>query len=399
MQKITPRTALFISICILLYIALASYHAQSKKKYEEQIAETQRQEKIIGLQSKELEYKQELTDAQAEDKRLRTELSRAQQEAVSGAVVQEAADNVSTQQLQKAQYRINQLQEQLASAKKKLSAQADKENNASRKLLQKLKEREQELLGQKELLAQMQERRRADLQKIAQQEKVQQQKAEQIKETEQLVTELTGRLEQSRARLADATTKLSVANNAVQKARLKAEAMLHYGKEKDRMLAPSEQKAATLEEQLIVQQAQVEQLTVELASARKEIEKGNQNNQQLAEQVTSLSATGTGQQEELAILKEQLQKSGREQREKQIASTSQEAALTEAQAQLEKLTAEKERLTEKVGDLSKIIKEKRTLEVGLTAAQAALEKLTAEKESLTGKVDELSEVIKAQKTT
>ncbi|MCW5214618.1 hypothetical protein VU13_04860, partial [Desulfobulbus sp. US5] len=137
------------------------------------------------------------------------------------------------------------------------------------------------------------------------------------------------------------------------------------------MLAPSEQKAATLEEQLIVQQAQVEQLTVELASARKEIEKGNQNNQQLAEQVTSLSATGTGQQEELAILKEQLQKSGREQREKQIASTSQEAALTEAQAQLEKLTAEKERLTEKVGDLSKIIKEKRTLEVGLTAAQAA----------------------------
>ncbi|MCW5214619.1 hypothetical protein VU13_04865 [Desulfobulbus sp. US5] len=235
MQKITPRTALFISICILLYIALASYHAQSKKKYEEQIAETQRQEKIIGLQSKELEYKQELTDAQAEDKRLRTELSRAQQEAVSGAVVQEAADNVSTQQLQKAQYRINQLQEQLASAKKKLSAQADKENNASRKLLQKLKEREQELLGQKELLAQMQERRRADLQKIAQQEKVQQQKAEQIKETEQLVTELTGRLEQSRARLADATTKLSVANNAVQKARLKAEAMtpLRQGKRPD----------------------------------------------------------------------------------------------------------------------------------------------------------------------
>ena len=195
MQKITPRTALFISICILLYIALASYHAHNKTVQEEQATETQRHEKILHLQSQVLEYKQDLADARTEGTRLRSELNRTQQEAVSGAVVQETADNISAKQLQKAEYRINQLQEQLASAKKKLSAEAEKENSASKKLLQKLKEREQELLGQKELLVQIQERRRADLQKIAQLEKVQQQKAEQVKQTEQRVAELTGRLE------------------------------------------------------------------------------------------------------------------------------------------------------------------------------------------------------------
>ncbi|MCI5125006.1 MAG: hypothetical protein D3925_11160, partial [Candidatus Electrothrix sp. AR5] len=411
MQKITPRIALFISLGILLYIALAGYHAHSKKKHEEQIAATQRREQTINLQSKVIQYRKDLADAQSEGERLRTELSRVQRKAhtratieqetaASIAVAQEAESTISAEQLRKAEFRIKQMQEQLASAKRKLSSEAEKENSASRKLLQKIKEREQELQGKKVQLVQMQERRRADLQTIAQLKKIQQKKAEQVKQTkqqvveltsrleqskaqfeqeqqkkteqikatEQRVVELTGRLAESKARLADATTKLSVANNDMQKAQLKAEAMLQYGKEKDRMLAPSEQKAATLEQQFVDQQAQIKQLTAELAKARKKVKKGNANNQQLAEQVTSLNATGVGRQKELATLKEQLQKSGREQREKQIAFTSQEAALTEAQARLEKLTAEKESLAGKVDKLSEVLKAQKTLK------QAAFEK-------------------------
>ena len=65
--------------------------------------------------------------------------------------------------------------------------------------------------------------------------------------------------------------------NDVKRAELKADAMLHYGKEKDRLLAPFEQKAATLEAQLQDRVEEVAQLNEQLAAAQTDAgEKGDE---------------------------------------------------------------------------------------------------------------------------
>ncbi len=77
-QKLTPRTTLLISVGILAYIALASYHGNIKKNHAQHTAATHHHSEMNLLRQRVTAYKQKIDDARTEEDRLRKELKKAQ---------------------------------------------------------------------------------------------------------------------------------------------------------------------------------------------------------------------------------------------------------------------------------------------------------------------------------
>ena len=93
LSNLTPRTILFISLGILAYIALASYHSSVKSNHplpEQHAAMSHDQGEIARLQQRVSSYKQEIAAAREEETRLRNELTTAKSGA-SGKTVKNGA--------------------------------------------------------------------------------------------------------------------------------------------------------------------------------------------------------------------------------------------------------------------------------------------------------------------
>jgi chromosome segregation ATPase len=286
--KFTPRTIVLISVGILAYIALAGYYSNVKKKNplpEPQPLMSHEQSETDRLQQHITTGKQEIAAAREEEARLSKELSRQS----------EQKDTVSSDN----QKRLKQMQQELANREQQLSTllqgkeiiakkfqemqgklahseataaglkksnqELANELSKSQATVKQLDELRNDLESQDEGLRTANDRILKLVMRLEQSEanlstaqdtiaslKIGVEKAEQTKSAaEKQANKITAYFDENQAqmqkqliktgnlqaRLAEATSQIAILKHALKKSDMKADALLHYGQEKDRMLA------------------------------------------------------------------------------------------------------------------------------------------------------------------